>query len=144
MFLFLWLDWGDDISDFEKIDFLASQAILSVSSPCRSDLIWKFEKSDFWSSSIWLHTAGNFDIWMKMDCYTCFSSKRVILTPLRCILKISKFWVGKIVAKMTKKWAKIGKITNFQFWISRPIWPILMICELHKVSITFFVDNSRD
>jgi len=23
MFLFPWFDWGDDISDFEKIDFLA-------------------------------------------------------------------------------------------------------------------------
>ena len=44
---------------------------------------------------------------------------------------------------MTKKCRKIRKITNFQFWISRPIWPILMICELHKVSITFFVDNPR-
>ena len=30
MFLFPWLDWGNDISDFEKIDFLAGQAILSV------------------------------------------------------------------------------------------------------------------
>ena len=44
---------------------------------------------------------------------------------------------------MTKKCRKIGKITNFQFWISRPIWPILMICELHKMSMTFFMDNPR-
>ena len=90
-----------------------------------------------------LHTTGNFDIWMKMDCYTCFSSKRMILIALRCILKISKFWVWEILAKMTKKCWKIRKITNFQFWISRLIWPILMICELHKVSITFFVTNPR-
>ena len=47
MFLFPWLDWGDDISDFEKFDFLEGQPILSVSSPCRSDLIWKFEKKRF-------------------------------------------------------------------------------------------------
>ena len=33
MFLFPWMDWGNDISDFEKIDFLAGQAILSVFSP---------------------------------------------------------------------------------------------------------------
>ena len=78
-----------------------------------------------------------------MDCYTCFSSKRVILTALRCILKISKFWVWEIIAKIDEKWRKIRKITNFQFWISRPIWPILMICELHKVSITFFDHNPR-
>ena len=41
------------------------------------------------------------------------------------------------------KRAKIGKIINFEFWINRQIWPILMICELHKVSITFFNGNPR-
>ena len=30
MFLFPWLDWGNNISDFENIDFLAGQAIWSV------------------------------------------------------------------------------------------------------------------
>ena len=44
---------------------------------------------------------------------------------------------------MPKKCRKIRKITNFQFWISRPIWPILMICKLDKVSIRFFVTNPR-
>ena len=42
-----------------------------------------------------------------------------------------------------KKWRKIRKITNFAFWINRPIWPILMIGKLGKVSITFFNDNPR-
>ena len=32
-FLFLWLDWGIDISDFEKIDFLGRGAILGCSQP---------------------------------------------------------------------------------------------------------------
>ena len=64
----------------------------------------------------------------------------MILTALRCILKISKFWVWEIFAKNDKK---CRKITNFQFWISRPIWPTLMICKLDKVSIRFFVTNPR-
>ena len=29
MFLFPWLDWGIDISDFEKIDFLAHEPYLA-------------------------------------------------------------------------------------------------------------------
>ena len=33
MFLFPWLDWGDDISDFEKIDFLADGRFWGVPSP---------------------------------------------------------------------------------------------------------------
>ena len=33
MFLFPWLDWGIDISDFEKIDFLGHGAILRCSQP---------------------------------------------------------------------------------------------------------------
>ena len=33
MFLFPWLDWGIDISDFEKIDFLVHGAILGCSQP---------------------------------------------------------------------------------------------------------------
>ena len=33
MFLFPWLDWGIDISDFEKIDFLGHGAILGCSQP---------------------------------------------------------------------------------------------------------------
>ena len=45
--------------------------------------------------------------------------------------------------KNCKKSAKIRKITNFQFWISRPIWPILMICKLDTLSIRFFVTNPR-
>ena len=35
------------------------------------------------------------------------------------------------------------KIAIFQFWINRPNRPILMICELEKVSITFFDHNLR-
>ena len=31
IFLFPWLDWGIDISDFEKIDFLVDQSIFSIS-----------------------------------------------------------------------------------------------------------------
>ena len=111
--------------------------------PAEVILSGNLKKRDFWNSSTWLHTAGNIDIWSKMDCYTCFLSKRVILTALRCILKISKFWVWEIFAKNDKKCRKIRKITNFQFWISRPIWPILMICKLDKVSIRFFVTNPR-
>ena len=45
--------------------------------------------------------------------------------------------------KLRKKRATIGKVTNFEFWINLPIWPILMIWELHKVSKTFFNDNPR-
>ena len=33
MFLFPWLDWGDDISDFEKIDFWAHGRFWGVPSP---------------------------------------------------------------------------------------------------------------
>ena len=44
MFLFPWLDWGNDISDFEKIDFLAGQAILSVFSPLQK---WFFTLGTF-------------------------------------------------------------------------------------------------
>ena len=33
MFLFPWLDWGIDISDFERIDFLGHGAILGCSQP---------------------------------------------------------------------------------------------------------------
>ena len=33
MFLFPWFDWGDDISDFEKIDFLAHGRFWGVPSP---------------------------------------------------------------------------------------------------------------
>ena len=33
MFLFPWLDWGIDISDFEKIDVLAHGRFLGVTSP---------------------------------------------------------------------------------------------------------------
>ena len=33
MFLFPWLDWGIDISDFEKIEFLGHGAILGCSQP---------------------------------------------------------------------------------------------------------------
>ena len=33
MFLFPWLDWGIDISDFEKIDFLGHEAISGCSQP---------------------------------------------------------------------------------------------------------------
>ena len=75
-----------------------------------------------------------------MDCYTCFSSKRVILTALRCILKISKFWLWEMFAKNGEKCRKIRKITNFEFWINRPI---LMIGKSEKVSITFFRTNPR-
>ena len=32
MFLFPWFDWGDDISDFEKIDFLGHERFLGVPS----------------------------------------------------------------------------------------------------------------
>ena len=78
-----------------------------------------------------------------MDCYTCFLSKRVILIALRCILKISKFWLWEMFAKIAKKCRKIRKITNFEFWINQPIWPILMIGKLGKVSITFFRTNPR-
>ena len=46
-------------------------------------------------------------------------------------------------AKNGEKCRKIRKITNFEFWINRPIWPILMIGKLGKVSITFFNDNPR-
>ena len=44
MFLFPWLDWGNDISDFEKIDFLAGQAILSVFSTLQK---WFFTLGTF-------------------------------------------------------------------------------------------------
>ena len=33
MFLFPWLDWGIDISDFEKIDFLGHGPIFGCSQP---------------------------------------------------------------------------------------------------------------
>ena len=33
MFLFPWLDWGIDISDFEKIDFLAHEPYLAFLAP---------------------------------------------------------------------------------------------------------------
>ena len=35
MFLFPWLDWGDDISDFEKIDFLGHDSVQLKSAPPR-------------------------------------------------------------------------------------------------------------
>ena len=34
-----------------------------------------------------------------------------------------------------------SKIVNFQFLINRPIWPILMIGKLYKVSIDYFDPN---
>ena len=39
MFLFPWLDWGIDISDFEKIDLLGHGRFLAFSAPCRSDFL---------------------------------------------------------------------------------------------------------
>ena len=57
--------------------------------------------------------------------------------------RFQNFDFEKCLQKIAKKCWKIRKITNFQFWISRPIWQILMICELHKVSITFFDHNPR-
>ena len=39
MFLFPWLDWGIDISDFEKIDFLGHGRFLAFSAPCKSDFL---------------------------------------------------------------------------------------------------------
>ena len=42
------------------------------------------------------------------------------------------------------KMSKNGpKIVIFQFWINRPIWPILMICKLDKVSLGIFTWFSR-
>ena len=39
MFLFPWLDWGNDISDFEKIDFLGSWAIFGFVSPLQEPFL---------------------------------------------------------------------------------------------------------
>ena len=39
MFLFPWLDWGNDISDFEKIDFLGSWAIFGLFSPLQEQFL---------------------------------------------------------------------------------------------------------
>ena len=42
MFLFPWLDWGIDISDFEKIDFLAHDPYLAF----LDDFFFYFENQD--------------------------------------------------------------------------------------------------
>ena len=39
MFLFPWLDWGIDISDFEKIDFLGHGRFLAFSAPWKRDFL---------------------------------------------------------------------------------------------------------
>ena len=39
MFLFPWLDWGIDISDFEKIDFLGHERFWAFSAPCKRDFL---------------------------------------------------------------------------------------------------------
>ena len=39
MFLFPWLDWGIDISDFEKIDFLDHERFLAFSAPWKRDFL---------------------------------------------------------------------------------------------------------
>ena len=39
MFLFPWLDWGIDISDFEKIDFLGHERFLAFSAPWKRDFL---------------------------------------------------------------------------------------------------------
>ena len=44
---------------------------------------------------------------------------------------------------MAKKFQEMRKIMNFEFWINQPIWLILMIGKLGKVSITFFRTNPR-
>ena len=39
MFLFPWLDWGIDISDFEKIDFLGHERFWAFSAPWKRDFL---------------------------------------------------------------------------------------------------------
>ena len=41
MFLFPWLDWGIDISDFEKIDFLGHGRFSGVPSPWAGSVFFK-------------------------------------------------------------------------------------------------------
>ena len=57
--------------------------------------------------------------------------------------RFQNFDFEKCLQKMAKKCRKIRKITNFEFWINQPIWPILMIGKLGKMSITFFRTNPR-
>ena len=59
MFLFPWLDWGIDISDFEKIDFLGHERFLAFSAP------WKrvfFDIGGYFEGPIKNAQGKNFEI----------------------------------------------------------------------------------
>ena len=56
------------------------------------------------------------------------------------ILRFFIFLDGISVWKMSKN---CSKIANFRFLINRPIWPILMIGKLYKVSMGHFRPNPR-
>ena len=58
MFLFPWLDWGNDISDFEKIDFLGSWAIFGLLSPLQQ---WFFDMGDNFEGPIKSAQCENFE-----------------------------------------------------------------------------------
>ena len=66
MFLFPWLDWGIDISDFEKINFLGHGAFLGIPSPWAGCFFflqqrhlrhWAENSQKVWYNKIFFHTT---------------------------------------------------------------------------------------
>ena len=78
------------------------------------------------------------DILVEMDYHRCFLYENILRDPLYWISKFFEFWLWEIWSEKCPKMPKIQKITNFQFWISRPIQPIFMICKLGNVSLGIF------
>ena len=108
----------DDISDFEKIDFLVGQAILSVSSPCRSDLMWKFEEKTIFGIRVYGFIRPEILIYgWKWAVIHVFRLKEWFWLHGGAF-RFLNFEFEKFLQKMTKKWRKI---TNLEFEIS---WPI--------------------
>ena len=81
------------------------------------------------------------DIYITMHPLRHNSHKRNVLEVSKVHLKTLKFLTEKNFQKNVEKSPKNRKITIFVFLINRPIWPILMIYKLHKMSLGFFDPN---
>ena len=96
MFLFPWLDWGIDISDFEKIDFLGSWAIFGLLSPLQKRF---FDMGDNFEGPIKSAQGKNLE--------------KMFFGIFQKISKVSKniFWASydHVVAQKSIFWTKISK-----------------------------------
>ena len=122
MFLFPWLDWGDDISDFEKIDFLADGRFWGVPSP------WEGWFLALASSDTCIHGQKIFK--------KC-GMKKIFWKIFRKTSKLSRniFWAcwDHIVAQKSLASKKMPKTTKLMY--PPPCLPYCVIWSQHAQNI---------